>query len=105
MVAAWTAGMGLFILLVFGYYAAYDMVVPADNRVFLWVAAGLLGLAAAAARWVGGARTLSATGRRPRAAGRVGAGPARVGRAIPGRAGLVPVGWGRCCCWPRRWPG
>ena len=75
--AAWTAGMGLFILLVFGYYAAYDMVLPADNRVLLFLAAGLLGLAAAIARWAGRvpAATAPATGR-------------------PARAGLVPVGIG-----------
>ena len=29
--AAWTAGMGLFVLLVFAYYAAYDVVLPAGN--------------------------------------------------------------------------
>jgi endonuclease/exonuclease/phosphatase family metal-dependent hydrolase len=79
VVAAWTAGMGLFILLVFGYYAAYDVVLPVGNRVLLFLAAGLLGLAAAVARWVGGARTLSATARSPRAGE---------------RAGLVPVGVG-----------
>jgi endonuclease/exonuclease/phosphatase family metal-dependent hydrolase len=77
--AAWTSGMGLFILLVFGYYAAYDMVLPVGNRVLLFLAAGLLGLAAAIARWVGGERTLSAK-REPHqaagAAGRVGIGVA-----------------------------
>jgi endonuclease/exonuclease/phosphatase family metal-dependent hydrolase len=66
--AAWTAGMGLCILLVFGYYAAYDMVLPAGNGPLLYLAGALLGLAAAAARWVGGERTLSAKGRGPRAA-------------------------------------
>jgi endonuclease/exonuclease/phosphatase family metal-dependent hydrolase len=75
VVAAWTAGMGLFVLLVFGYYAAYDMVLPADNRVLLWVAAGLLGLAGAIARWAG----------RPAAAPTA---------RRPGRAGLVPAGVG-----------
>ena len=75
VVAAWTAGMGLFVLLVFGYYAAYDMVLPADNRVLLWVAAGLLGPAGAIARWAG----------RPAAA---------LTARRPGRAGLVPAGVG-----------
>ena len=31
LTAAWTAGMGLFVLLVFAYYAAYDVVLPAGN--------------------------------------------------------------------------
>ena len=116
VVAAWTAGMGLFILLVFAYYAAYDMVLPGGNRPLLYVAGGLLGLAGAIARWVGGERTLSAKGRRPRAtepagsvrAGSVRAEPVRAGsvragmgsaddgsdRAGAGSAGLVPVGVG-----------
>ena len=81
VVAAWTAGTGLFVLLVFGYYAAYDMVLPVGNRVLLFLAAGLLALAGAVARWVGGARTLSPEGGRPRAAGWAG-------------GGLVPVGVG-----------
>jgi len=79
--AAWTAGMGLFILLVFGYYAAYDMVLPVDNRVLRFLAAGLLGLAGAVARWVG----------RP-AAGAEPEPPGRERRAA--RAELVPVGVG-----------
>ena len=78
LAAAWTAGMGLCILLVFGYYAAYDMVLPGGNRPLLSLAGGLLGLAGAIARWVGG---------------RAEAGPERAGRR-PGRAGLVPVGLG-----------
>jgi len=94
VVAAWTAGMGLFILLVFGYYAAYDMVLPVGNRVLLFLAAGLLGLAAAVARWVGRERTLSAKGRRRRAAGPVGSGSEQVGQVRPARADLVPVGVG-----------
>jgi len=61
--AAWTAGMGLCILLVFAYYAAYDVVLPVDNRVLLFLAAGLLGLAAAIARWVGRAAAASTAGR------------------------------------------
>jgi endonuclease/exonuclease/phosphatase family metal-dependent hydrolase len=102
--AAWTAGMGLFILLVFGYYAAYDIVLPVGNRVLLFLAAGLLGLAAAIARWVGGERTLSAQGRRPRAAGGAGAegaaGAAGAGAEQAGRRSrttrgdLVPVAVG-----------
>jgi endonuclease/exonuclease/phosphatase family metal-dependent hydrolase len=47
--AAWTAGMGLFVLLVLGYYAAYDMVLPAGNGYLPALAATLLGLAAALA--------------------------------------------------------
>ena len=45
VVAAWTAGTGLFVLLVFGYYTAYDMVLPVGNRVLRFLAAGLLALA------------------------------------------------------------
>jgi endonuclease/exonuclease/phosphatase family metal-dependent hydrolase len=48
-VAAWTAGMGLFVLLVFAYYAAYDMVLPAGNGLLPVLAAVLVGLAAAGA--------------------------------------------------------
>jgi endonuclease/exonuclease/phosphatase family metal-dependent hydrolase len=71
----WAAGMGLFVLLVFGYYAAYDVVLPVGNWLLPPLAAGLLGLAA----------VLAVTGRP--------AGPKAAGR---GRdpAGLVPVGVG-----------
>ena len=48
-VAVWTAGMGLFVLLVFAYYAAYDMVLPAGNGLLPVLAAVLVGLAAAGA--------------------------------------------------------
>ena len=44
--AAWTAGMGLFVLLVFGYYAAYDVVLPVGNGPLPALAAVLVGLAA-----------------------------------------------------------
>ena len=47
--AAWTAGMGLFVLLVFGYYAAYDVVLPVGNGPLPALAAVLVGLAAAGA--------------------------------------------------------
>jgi endonuclease/exonuclease/phosphatase family metal-dependent hydrolase len=104
VVAAWTAGMGLFILLVFGYYAAYDRVLPGGNRPLPYLTGGLLGLAGGIARWVGGERTLSARERRPGAAGRAGAGAAgtaeRAGAAVEqgagrlGGVGLVPVGFG-----------
>jgi endonuclease/exonuclease/phosphatase family metal-dependent hydrolase len=47
--AAWTAGMGLFVLLVLVYYAAYDVVLPAGNGYLPALAATLLGLAAALA--------------------------------------------------------
>jgi endonuclease/exonuclease/phosphatase family metal-dependent hydrolase len=40
------AGLLLFVLLGFGYYAAYDMALPVDNRLFLAVAAVLVALAA-----------------------------------------------------------
>jgi endonuclease/exonuclease/phosphatase family metal-dependent hydrolase len=63
--AAWTAGMGLFVLLMFAYYAAYDMVLPLDNRVLSPLAAALLGLAGIGAR-LGGRRPVDqAAGRRP----------------------------------------
>ena len=75
LTAAWTAGMGLFVLLVFAYYAAYDVVLPAGNGWLPALAAVLLGLAAAG----------SMRGRRP-------GGPGAGGRAR-GRD-LVPVGVG-----------
>jgi endonuclease/exonuclease/phosphatase family metal-dependent hydrolase len=46
---AWTAGIGLFVLLVFAYYAAYDMVLPVGNGLFPPLAAALVGLAAVGA--------------------------------------------------------
>jgi endonuclease/exonuclease/phosphatase family metal-dependent hydrolase len=53
VVAAWTAGMGLFVLLVFAYYAAYDVVLPAGNGLLPALAAALFGLAAAGAAFTG----------------------------------------------------
>jgi endonuclease/exonuclease/phosphatase family metal-dependent hydrolase len=47
--AAWTAGMGLFVLLVLAYYAAYDLVLPVGNGPLPALAAVLVGLAAAGA--------------------------------------------------------
>jgi endonuclease/exonuclease/phosphatase family metal-dependent hydrolase len=47
--AAWTAGMGLFVLLVLAYYAAYDVVLPVGNGPLPALAAVLVGLAAAGA--------------------------------------------------------
>jgi endonuclease/exonuclease/phosphatase family metal-dependent hydrolase len=47
--AAWTAGLGLFMLLVFAYYAAYDLVLPVGNGPLPALAAVLVGLAAAGA--------------------------------------------------------
>jgi endonuclease/exonuclease/phosphatase family metal-dependent hydrolase len=49
LAGAWTAGMGLFMVLVFGYYAAYDVVLPVGNGLLPPLAAVLLGLAAAGA--------------------------------------------------------
>jgi endonuclease/exonuclease/phosphatase family metal-dependent hydrolase len=72
---AWTAGMGLFLLLMFVYYAAYDLVLPFSNRWLPAVAAGLLGLAGVAATW----------GRRP---------ARRVARSGPRRRDLVPLAVG-----------
>jgi hypothetical protein len=54
LAAAWTAGMGLFVLLVFAYYAAYDVVLPAGNGWLPALAAVLLGLAAAGSMWARG---------------------------------------------------
>ena len=76
LAAAWTAGMVLFVLLVFAYYAAYDVVVPAGNGWLPALAAALLGLAAAG----------SMLGRRGQAGQATGA---RVSRRD-----LVPVGIG-----------
>jgi endonuclease/exonuclease/phosphatase family metal-dependent hydrolase len=73
--AGWTTGMALFVLLVFAYYAAYDVVLPVGNGLFPVLAAVLLGLAAAAAM----------------AGGRPGVRPAGRGRR---RVGLVPAGIG-----------
>jgi len=49
LAAAWAAGMGLFVLLVFAYYAAYDVVLPVGNRALPALAALLLAAAAAVA--------------------------------------------------------
>jgi endonuclease/exonuclease/phosphatase family metal-dependent hydrolase len=51
--AAWTAGMGLFVLLVLAYYAVYDVVLPVGNQPLLALAAVLVGLAAAGAMRLG----------------------------------------------------
>jgi endonuclease/exonuclease/phosphatase family metal-dependent hydrolase len=51
--AAWAGGMGLFVLLVFAYYAAYDVVLPFDNGALPALAAVLLAAAAVVA--MGGA--------------------------------------------------
>jgi endonuclease/exonuclease/phosphatase family metal-dependent hydrolase len=51
--AAWTAGMGLFMLLVFAYYAVYDVVLPFGNGPLPAVAAALVALAAAGAMRAG----------------------------------------------------
>jgi endonuclease/exonuclease/phosphatase family metal-dependent hydrolase len=51
--AAWNAGMGLFVLLMFGYYAAYDVVLPAGNGLLPALAALLVGLAGAGAAFTG----------------------------------------------------
>jgi endonuclease/exonuclease/phosphatase family metal-dependent hydrolase len=47
--AAWTAGMGLFMLLVFAWYAVYDLVLPVGNEPLPAVAAALVALSAAGA--------------------------------------------------------
>jgi hypothetical protein len=44
--AAWAGGMSLFVLLVFAYYAAYDVVLPFGNRLLPALAALLLAAAA-----------------------------------------------------------
>ena len=72
--AGWTTGMALFVLLVFAYYAAYDLVLPVGNGLFPVLAAVLLALAAATAT----------------AGGRPGDPAAGRGR----RPGLVPAGIG-----------
>jgi endonuclease/exonuclease/phosphatase family metal-dependent hydrolase len=61
--AAWTAGMGLFVLLVFAYYAAYDVVLPAGNGPLPALAAALVGLAAVLAMRGGGPREQAAAAR------------------------------------------
>jgi endonuclease/exonuclease/phosphatase family metal-dependent hydrolase len=63
--AAWTTGMGLFVLLVLGYYAAYDVVLPGGNGYLPALAATLLGLAAVLA--MRGTEERRGVGRRPTA--------------------------------------
>jgi endonuclease/exonuclease/phosphatase family metal-dependent hydrolase len=53
---AFGLGVVLFGLLVFLYYAVYDVRLPYDNQVLFAAAAGLLGLAGLAARLAGGRR-------------------------------------------------
>jgi endonuclease/exonuclease/phosphatase family metal-dependent hydrolase len=75
VVGAWNLGMTVFVVLVFAYYAVYDVVLPVGNRWLLPLAAGLLGVAG-----------IGAT---------AGAGPAAGG--VGGRPrwpGLLPVGVG-----------
>jgi endonuclease/exonuclease/phosphatase family metal-dependent hydrolase len=67
LAAAWTAGMGLFVLLVFAYYAAYDVVLPGGNGWLPALAAVLLGLAAAGSMWGRGGQADRAAGGRARA--------------------------------------
>jgi endonuclease/exonuclease/phosphatase family metal-dependent hydrolase len=43
------AGLLAFLALAFGYYAAYDLLLPFDNRLLLWAAAGMLTAVAALA--------------------------------------------------------
>jgi endonuclease/exonuclease/phosphatase family metal-dependent hydrolase len=75
VVVGWTGGMALFVLLVFAYYAVYDVVLPGGNRWLLPLAAGLLGLAGVAATARGGPeRRTVGPGHRP-----VGLGPVGVG--------------------------
>jgi endonuclease/exonuclease/phosphatase family metal-dependent hydrolase len=61
---AFGLGMVLFGLLLFLYYAVYDVRLPYDNQVLFAVAAGLLGLAALAARLAGGRRPAGRPGDR-----------------------------------------
>jgi endonuclease/exonuclease/phosphatase family metal-dependent hydrolase len=61
--AAWAAGMGLFVLLVFAYYAAYDVALPAGNGLLPALAAALAGLAAVLAMGGGGLRDQAAAAR------------------------------------------
>ena len=99
--AAWTAGMGLFVLLVFAYYAAYDVVLPAGNGLLRrWRRPGRAGRRAGhAAPGKGGSRPpaddrQAASGAcAGRGRGGAAAGPAAVlgGGARPGR-GRAGVG-------------
>jgi endonuclease/exonuclease/phosphatase family metal-dependent hydrolase len=77
--AAWTAGMGLFVLLVLVYYAAYDVVLPGGNGYLPALAATLLGLAAALA--MRGDRERRGAGLRP-ATGRLRPAESPVGVAV-----------------------
>jgi endonuclease/exonuclease/phosphatase family metal-dependent hydrolase len=87
--AAWAGGMGLFVLLVFAYYAAYDVVLPFGNGVLLALAALLLALAAVVA--MGGA---GPPGRNPgaRDSGARDPGAVETRRRSPGSSTTLPTG-------------
>jgi endonuclease/exonuclease/phosphatase family metal-dependent hydrolase len=91
LAGAWAGGMGLFVLLVFAYYAAYDVVLPFGNGVLPALAVGLLGVAAAVAMR-GGARGAEALadGGSPGREGSRGTRNAAAGFHSP----WVPVGMG-----------
>jgi len=85
---AWAGGMGLFVLLVFAYYAAYDVILPFGNGVLPALAALLLAAAAVVAM---------GAPRRPgdeAAAGRPGRDPGAVEtrRRLPGPSATLPTG-------------
>jgi hypothetical protein len=80
--AAWALGMLLFVLLVFLYYAAYDMRLPFGNWLLLPVAAAMVALAGIGAGWPGpdsGANLAPSNGGAPGGPGRL---PLWVGVAL-----------------------
>ena len=85
--AAWNGGMGLFVLLVFAYYAAYDVVLPGGNGALPALAPALLGLAAVLAM------------RGPRERRGAGLGPTTGVCDRPRRPSWSEPGWR--CCWRR----
>jgi endonuclease/exonuclease/phosphatase family metal-dependent hydrolase len=87
--AAWAGGMSLFVLLVFAYYAAYDVVLPFGNRPLPALAALLLAAAAIVA--MGGT---GLPGRDPGAVDPAAVDPGAVEtrRRPPGSSATLPTG-------------
>jgi endonuclease/exonuclease/phosphatase family metal-dependent hydrolase len=81
LAAAWTGGMAVFLLLVFAYYAVYDVVLPVGNGPVPAMAAALVGLAAVLAMGRPAGRERLGTGLRP-ATGSLRGALAPIGRGV-----------------------
>jgi endonuclease/exonuclease/phosphatase family metal-dependent hydrolase len=84
---SWALGMLLFGLLLFLYYAVYDVVLPFDNKVLFPVAAGLLAAAGATARLAGAREEAGSRSPSERSAG--GRRGDRAALVVPVALGLV----------------